>query len=77
MKDLRCNSASKEKIGLVWLEWLHKMLSSVMSYETPKVVTVHNPQIGLLRIDCHHFDPYIRVHKKVGVDKKKREFTIG
>ena len=53
------------------------MLSSVMSYETPKVVTVHNPQIGLLRIDCHHFDPYIRVHKKVGVDKKKREFTIG
>jgi len=25
------------------------MLQSIMSYETPKVVTVHNPQIGLLR----------------------------
>ena len=25
------------------------MLASIMSYETPKVVTVHNPSIGLLR----------------------------
>ena len=25
------------------------MLQTIMSYETPKVVTVHNPQIGLLR----------------------------
>ena len=27
----------------------HSMMKHVMSYETPKVVTVHNPQIGLLR----------------------------
>ena len=27
------------------------MLQTIMSYETPKVVTVHNPQIGLLRDD--------------------------
>ena len=26
-----------------------RMLASIMSYETPKVVTVHNPSIGLLR----------------------------
>ena len=28
---------------------LFNMLQTIMSYETPKVVTVHNPQIGLLR----------------------------
>ena len=26
-----------------------RMLASIMSYETPKVVTVQNPSIGLLR----------------------------
>ena len=26
-----------------------KFLSSIIEYETPKVVTVHNPRIGLLR----------------------------
>ena len=28
---------------------LSRMCSSVIQYETPKVVTVHNPTIGLLR----------------------------
>ena len=28
---------------------LSKLCSSVIEYETPKVVTVHNPTIGLLR----------------------------
>ena len=31
------------------MESLSQFFSSVIEYETPKVVTVHNPTIGLLR----------------------------
>ena len=31
------------------MECLSRFCSSVIEYETPKVVTVHNPTIGLLR----------------------------
>ena len=31
------------------MECLSKFCSNVIEYETPKVVTVHNPTIGLLR----------------------------
>ena len=31
------------------MESLSQIFSSVIEYETPKVVTVHNPTIGLIR----------------------------
>ena len=34
---------------IIYLDEVTRMMMNLMSYETPKVVTVHNPQIGLLR----------------------------
>ena len=31
------------------MESISKLCSNVIEYETPKVVTIHNPSIGLLR----------------------------